>query len=123
MNKYLLMIHGRVRLPRKNAAMRFNGFAQKALKLGNIVGCFVKKHKKTMRHPTTPVAIKKGIAIAFSKRRLFTFCKSKMSASVQMAKTKNGEKYQGVERSCSGASYTVSIGCTSGAPLYAAESK
>ena len=59
MNKYLLMIHGRVRLPRKNAAMRFNGFAQKALKLGNIVGCFVKKHKKTMRHPTTPVAIKK----------------------------------------------------------------
>ena len=47
-----------------------------------------------MRHPTTPVAIKNGMAIAFSKRRLFALCKSKMSASVQMAKTKNGEKYQ-----------------------------
>ena len=84
---------------------------------------FREETQKTMRHPTTPVAIKNGMAIAFSKRRLFAFCKSKMSASVQMAKTKNGEKYQGVERSCSGASYTVSIGCTSGTPLYAAESK
>ena len=117
------MIHGRVRFPRKKAATRFKGFAQKALKLGNIVGCFVKKHKKTMRHPTIPVTTKNGMAIAFSKRRLFIFCKSETSASVQMAKTKNGEKYQGVERSCSGTSYTVSIGCTSGAPLYAAESK
>ena len=112
-----------MRFPRKNAAMRFNGFAQNALKLGNIVGCFVKKHKKTMRHPTTPVAIKNGMATAFNKQWLFAFCKSKISASVQMAKTKNGEKYQGVERSCSGASYTVSIGCTSGVPLYEAVSK
>ena len=88
------MIHGRVRFPRKKAATRFKGFAQKALKLGNIVGCFVKKHKKTMRHPTIPVTTKNGMAIAFSKRRLFIFCKSETSASVQMAKTKNGEKYQ-----------------------------
>jgi len=40
-----------------------------------------------------------------------------------IAQPSTKSKYQGVERSCSGASYTVSIGCTSGTPLYAAESK
>mgnify|MGYP001752660332 CR=1 FL=1 len=117
MNRYLLIIHGSVRFPRKNAMMRFSGFAQKALKFGNIVGCFVKKHKKTIRHPMTPVTMKNEMAIAFSKRRLFTFCRRSIRARVQIVKTKNGVKYQGVERSCSGASYIFSMGCTRVFPL------
>ena len=93
---YLLIIHGNFSLPIKKAAMRLSGLAQRALKLGYIVGCLVKKQRKTIRQPMIPVMIKNGMAMAFNKRLLLYFCRSRISANVQTAKTKNGEMYHGL---------------------------